>query len=186
METLNERIKYVMDTLEYPVNQFAKRLGVNIATVRNIIGAKQVEPRASFIRKIYEIFPVSHEWLIGGFGEPWTKEDISSHKYNEEVGLNVSYKAGVEENVTNRFLKIRQSVGLSQQAFAEKLNISRDVVASIENNRQNVPIYVMQSLIRELSINVNWLVFELGQMTLSKKRDKNLKDQKVRAEFDGE
>ena len=110
------------------------------------------------MQKILEMFPLNSNWLYGGKGEPWTGEDISNYMYNPEQGINRSYKGGVDQEINKRFTDYRKETEMSQSSFANHIKISRDVVAAIENMRQNVPHYVIKNLAVYEMLRADWLI----------------------------
>lgn len=66
----------------------------------------------------------------------------------------------------DRIKKIRKELNLTQQAFADKLGIKRNTVATYENGR-NMPIDAVVSLIcRVFNVNKDWLLTGSGDMFL--------------------
>ena len=71
----------------------------------------------------------------------------------------------------NRLTQIRKSVGLSQQEFADKLNIKRGTIANYECGR-NIPIDAVITLIcRQFNVNEKWLRDGEGEMFLPEDRE---------------
>lgn len=68
--------------------------------------------------------------------------------------------------MNNRIKFLRKSLNLTQQEFADKLNIKRGSVSNYEIGR-NQPIDAVISLIcREFNVNENWLRSGEGEMFL--------------------
>ena len=68
--------------------------------------------------------------------------------------------------MNNRIKFLRKSLNLTQQEFADKLNIKRGAVSNYEIGR-NQPIDAVISLIcREFNVNENWLRSGEGEMFL--------------------
>ena len=66
--------------------------------------------------------------------------------------------------MNNRIKELRKSLGLTQQEFADRLNIKRGAIANYEIGR-NVPIDAVTSLIcKEFNVNENWLRTGEGEM----------------------
>lgn len=66
--------------------------------------------------------------------------------------------------MNERIKKIRKTLGITQQEFANRLNIKRGAIANYEIGR-NEPIDAVVSLIcREFSINEEWLRYGTGDM----------------------
>ncbi len=59
--------------------------------------------------------------------------------------------------IGNRIKELRKTLGLTQQEFADRLNIKRGAIANYEINR-NVPIDAAISLMcKEFNVNEEWL-----------------------------
>lgn len=64
----------------------------------------------------------------------------------------------------NRIKELRKSLGLTQQEFADRLNIKRGAIANYEIGR-NIPIDAVISLIsKEFNVSENWLRAGEGEM----------------------
>lgn len=63
-----------------------------------------------------------------------------------------------------RVKSLRASKGLSQQAFADQMNVSRSYLASVETGRQEPSFSLILSLITTFSVEPNWL-FGVGGAT---------------------
>lgn len=61
-------------------------------------------------------------------------------------------------DITNERVKqVRNELGLSQKAFAEKMGLSRDVISNIEYGRTDVKDNVMKSIAKFYRVNYYWL-----------------------------
>lgn len=66
--------------------------------------------------------------------------------------------------MNDRIKELRKSLGLTQQEFADKLNIKRGAIANYEVGR-NIPIDAVISLIcKEFNVNEDWLRTGEGEM----------------------
>lgn len=77
LETINERIKHVLDTLyKGNVTAMAKATYIKRTTLSSIVGADGNTPGFDVIMKIAEItsHPISMEWLIRGSGDMFLGE----------------------------------------------------------------------------------------------------------------
>ncbi|MEE3726206.1 helix-turn-helix transcriptional regulator, partial [Riemerella anatipestifer] len=73
MSDINFRIKELVVHFSNGNNSdFAKKLGVNEANVRNYIAG--TEPKFNFLEKIVNVFEISYEWLLTGRGEMFKRE----------------------------------------------------------------------------------------------------------------
>lgn len=74
----------------------------------------------------------------------------------------------------DRIIQIRNAKGLSQQKFADKLNIKRGTIANYECGR-NEPIDAVINLIcREFEVNETWLRTGEGEMFLPRQRESEI------------
>lgn len=64
----------------------------------------------------------------------------------------------------DRIKKIRKEYGLTQKAFAEKLGLKQNTVASYEMGRIGISDSVIFSICREFNVNENWLRNGNGEM----------------------
>lgn len=81
LETINERIKHVLDTLyKGNVTAMAKATYIKRTTLSSIVGADGNTPGFDVIMKIAEITSrrVSMEWLIRGVGDMFLSEKKTS------------------------------------------------------------------------------------------------------------
>jgi transcriptional regulator with XRE-family HTH domain len=80
------------------------------------------------------------------------------------------------QSLQNRIKELRKALNLSQQEFADRLNIKRGAVANYEIGR-NAPIDAVISLIcREFSVNEFWLRTGEGEMFRQKTRAQEIAD----------
>ena len=74
----------------------------------------------------------------------------------------------------DRIKKIRKSQNLTQQEFADRLNIKRGTIANYELGR-NEPIDAVITLIcREFGISEDWLRYEKGRMEADVSRENEI------------
>lgn len=57
----------------------------------------------------------------------------------------------------NRIIKIRESEGLSQEKFAERLGLSRNFINQVENGKKNISDRTISDICREFNVNEEWL-----------------------------
>ena len=83
LETINERIKHVLDTLyKGNVTAMAKATYIKRTTLSSIVGADGNTPGFDVIMKIAEItsHPISMEWLIRGSGDMFLGEKETTRR----------------------------------------------------------------------------------------------------------
>jgi Predicted transcriptional regulators len=68
--------------------------------------------------------------------------------------------------MNQRFTKIRKTLGLTQEAFAQIIELSRDAYAKIENGKNKPTPDTLITLHNKLNININWLLCGSGRMKI--------------------
>lgn len=64
----------------------------------------------------------------------------------------------------DRFKELRETLSLTQQKFADRLNISRNFVAQIEIGSKIPSERTIKDICREFKVNYDWLVNGTGDM----------------------
>lgn len=64
----------------------------------------------------------------------------------------------------DRFKELRETLSLTQQKFADRLNISRNFVAQIEMGSKIPSDRTIKDICREFKVNYDWLVNGTGDM----------------------
>lgn len=78
--------------------------------------------------------------------------------------------------MNERLKKLRKTLDMTQQEFADKLHIKRGTIATYEIGR-NIPIDAVISLIcREFNVNEEWLRTGNGEMFLPRSRNQIIAD----------
>lgn len=68
-------------------------------------------------------------------------------------------------DIYDRIKEIRKAKGLTQTAFGERLNVTRDVISNIEQKRVPIPKQLfLDSVVREYGVNYHWLETGEGEM----------------------
>lgn len=78
--------------------------------------------------------------------------------------------------MNNRIKQIRKEMHMTQQAFADALNISKSTVEGYEYGRLNVTDRVIADLCRLYNINEDWLRTGEGEMHKPKDRNSEIAD----------
>ena len=68
------------------------------------------------------------------------------------------------ETIGARFKKLRESLKLSQQNFARQLNITQQTYSLIEKGKRLPNFKIIQILLDDFKVNLNWLVGNRGNM----------------------
>ena len=71
----------------------------------------------------------------------------------------------------DRFKELRESLSLTQQKFADRLDISRNFVAQIEMGNKIPSERTIKDICREFKVNYDWLVNGTGDMFLDDDSD---------------
>ena len=66
--------------------------------------------------------------------------------------------------MNHRIKRLRKNMGLSQKEFGDKLGVSRDVIANVENNRVEPTKLMLNMICREFNVNSLWLEEGKGEM----------------------
>lgn len=88
--------------------------------------------------------------------------------------------------MNERIKKIRKTLGLTQQEFADVIGIKRNTFSQYEIGR-NEPIDAVITLIcREFDVNENWLRTGEGEMFIEKSKDEQITEMLVNIQLAGE
>lgn len=66
--------------------------------------------------------------------------------------------------MNERIKALRKALGLTQQAFADKLGIRQNTIAKYETGRGNPTVAVVSLICREFDVNEIWLRHGIGDM----------------------
>lgn len=66
--------------------------------------------------------------------------------------------------INSRIKKVRNTFDLTQEKFAERLNISRSTIAAIENNTNNPSDQLIANICNQFGINKDWIETGKGPM----------------------
>lgn len=69
-----------------------------------------------------------------------------------------------------RIKKLRKMLGLSQEAFAERIGFKGGAISHIESGRRNITNHIIASICREFGINEHWLRTGEGAMVVELNR----------------
>lgn len=155
---MNDRIEYLRCVLGYPVTPFTTKVGSGPAALKNVLTGKK-DPSISLLNNILKIFPVNQEWLFIGHGQPFTVDDISPYIFSKK---REEKEEAFETEINERFREVRLDTGLSQVLFASELNLTKDMVASIESLRQGVSITTLKKLAKKFNISEVWFLYGVG------------------------
>lgn len=158
LPTMNDRIEYLRCVLGYPITPFTTKVGSGPAALKNVLLGKK-DPTMSLTNNLLKIFPLNQEWLWMGHGEPFRVDDISKFMYDrgDKEG-----ESGIDTDINERFREVRLDNKLSQVLFASEMNLTKDMVASIESNRQSVSIATLKKLSKKFNVSEQWLLYGVG------------------------
>lgn len=69
--------------------------------------------------------------------------------------------------VSLRLKELRDSLGYSQKKMGDLLNIAQTTYANYESGKANIPDELKIKLLKQLNLNMNWLLSGYGQMFIS-------------------
>ncbi len=72
------------------------------------------------------------------------------------------------ESINNRVKKLRNELGLSQEAFGKAIGLSKSGVSNIENGRRKVSNRHIKLICTAFNIKEGWLLFGINEDQLSK------------------
>lgn len=83
--------------------------------------------------------------------------------------------------MVDRIIKIREAAGLSQEEFADKLELSRNFINQVENGKKNCSKRTISAICEKISINnrpINkeWLLTGKGEMVKSLTKSQEIGD----------
>ena len=76
----------------------------------------------------------------------------------------------------DRFKELRENLSLTQQKFADRLDISRNFVAQIEMGNKIPSERTIKDICREFKVNYEWLTEGTGEMFIQNKRKSEIAD----------
>lgn len=76
--------------------------------------------------------------------------------------------------MNDRIKKIRKSLDLTQQAFAEKIGTTANVLTNYERGRRNPSASVINNICKTFNVNEEWLRTGQGEMFIEISRDEQI------------
>lgn len=134
-ETINERIKHILDTL-YKGNTtaMAKATNVKRTTLGSIVGTDGNSPGFDVIMKIAGITSprISMEWLIRGVGEMFIDEK-DAIKYSVNTVNSHNENANINDTDTiNRLLSMLEAKDKQMEAKENQVNTLLEIIRNIK------------------------------------------------------
>lgn len=152
MTVIEKRIKEVRQTLQLTQTAFGNAIGVSRDTIANIENSR-IDIKDIFIKAICLKFNVDYTWLTTGIGEMFT-HTISKPMTQGE-----------------RIKEVRNSLDLSQDAFAERIGVKGSSISLLESGRRNITEQVIKSICREFNVDYGWLTTGSGEMFVDSDED---------------
>ncbi|BDD04435.1 helix-turn-helix transcriptional regulator [Aureibacter tunicatorum] len=105
-DSINERLEFLLQELRYNRSEFARKVGVSIQTIHNILGEKKTKPTFEVINKILKNIPdINSDWLILGAGEMYRGVDDST-KVEEEPAKEKRFSPEIQkyiDSIVNKY-----------------------------------------------------------------------------------
>lgn len=70
----------------------------------------------------------------------------------------------MENNQAERVKQLRATLGLSQEAFGQKLGVTKTAISRIEKAERSLTEQMAKAMCREFNVNYPWLIEGLGDM----------------------
>lgn len=70
------------------------------------------------------------------------------------------------ETINERIYRLRKHLGLSQEAFGQRIGIKKASISMIEKGKNNPSEQTIKSICREFNVNYSWLVTGSGEVFL--------------------
>ena len=152
--SIKDRIKKIRKEFDLTQQEFADRLGVKRGAIANYeIGRN--EPTNAIVSLICREFNVNEEWLRNGTGSMF---------HRDTPALVRPLTTATSFSIKDRIKKLRKTLDLTQQEFADKIGSKRNTIAKYETGT-NQPSYAIISLVcREFKVNEEWLRYGTGDM----------------------
>ncbi|MGO5113242.1 helix-turn-helix domain-containing protein [Oscillospiraceae bacterium LCP25S3_E10] len=77
--------------------------------------------------------------------------------------MGTQYKVFNAEVMENQLRKLRNSTGMNQENFAEKLNLSKDTISNYERGVTSIPHDVITILCQKLNVSADFFYFEIDK-----------------------
>ncbi|MGM0608661.1 MAG: XRE family transcriptional regulator [Candidatus Muiribacteriota bacterium] len=77
--------------------------------------------------------------------------------------------------IKDRFKKLRKKLNISQKKLAEKINVPVTAISKYENGKIKPSSEVLKKLLKNLNVNINWILMGSGDMLLYSEDDSETK-----------
>ncbi len=154
MKENNNRLKELRKALGLTQSQFGIKVGLKGNTLAQCEHRHSL-PNDESIKLICQKCGASEKWLRYGIGAMFTKDDNEadiSDPLDEDLALG------------QRIKKIRKTLRLTQERFANMLCVTRGAIANIENSKCKPSGPLMKLLCHKTNCREEWLKTGKGQM----------------------
>lgn len=144
---MGERINHLRIALHLSQEAFGAKIGIRGASVSLIESGKR-NVSNQVITAVCREFNVNKIWLTTGNGDMFENVERT-----EEAG-----------NINERIKHLRISLHLSQETFAERIDLKGSAISHLENGRRGITRQNINSICREFGVNEDWLRTGSGDM----------------------
>lgn len=88
--------------------------------------------------------------------------------------------------MNERIKLLRKELGLSQDAFAEKLGLTKNYISLVENGNRNLSEQSIKVLCSTLNVKSEWLRTGNGEMFIEKSKDEQISEMLGKIQKSGE
>lgn len=134
-----DRLEQLMNHFKIrSVRAFALEIGMNPSQLNKICRGEQGLPYNRAL-SISEAYNVPTEWLLSGKGDApiWTNVPREKSENVDILPLKIDFKQSDSAEIIRR---IRLEFDLSQQALAQRIGITKDLLLKIEHGKRNVTL----------------------------------------------
>lgn len=85
-----------------------------------------------------------------------------------------------------RIKELRTNLGLTQEEFSSKIDLSRNFIAQVESGTKNPSDRTISDICRVYNVNEEWLRTGKGEMFIEKSKDEQIAEMLADIQADGE
>lgn len=129
METINDRVKLIIEREQMSVKEFAESINITDATIKHIINGRN-NPSYDVMQKILSRYPyINSSWLIMGEGEMY-KEGVSRENTDSNFGSGSLFPDENAFSATERTdnSKNRKDLALEKHKKEGEVTINKEVI----------------------------------------------------------
>lgn len=155
-EQVNGRIRTVRKSLGKTQTEFANDIQISQSLVAQI-ETNRASAGKQTIQAVCDKYGINKEWLLTGEGQM-----IEPVKHGRP-------KKDINEQLNNRIKVVRIEKGMTQQEFADSIEVARGTITQIELNVNNAGTQTIRALCEVHNVNRDWLMTGNGPMYRAKK-----------------